>query len=187
MSRRLPTALLALFTVLALSPATIAHAQTTPTTPAVAAKANLIDLEDEVMCVVCGRPLSTSGGSAAEDERAFIQDLIAKGLDKSQIKEQMVAEYGKDALVKDDSPIAGAAPVIAAIVGAGSIALLLRRRRAGTRGDLAGAVAAGGPLPDPDGNPAAAAAALADEPVLAPTAPSAEDDARIDAELAERD
>jgi cytochrome c-type biogenesis protein CcmH/NrfF len=180
MTRSLLVALIAFATFL---PATGAQAQTTPaptsaSAPASASKANLIDLEDEVMCVICGRPLSTSGGAAADDERAFIQTLIDQGLDKRQIKEQMVREYGQDALVEDRSPIAGAAPIIAAVVGAVSIGVLLRRRRTGRRDELSGSDAAAGSA-GPGSDPDAAA-------THAPAKPTADDDARIDAELAER-
>ncbi len=129
--------------------------------PASQARANvdLVDLEDEVMCVVCERPLSTSGGEAADDQRALMQRLIDQGLTKEEVKDALVDEYGERVLVHDSSPLAGGGPIIAAVVGAGSIVLLLRRRRSG------GAVV---------------------EPPVAPEDPGADDDARIDAELAER-
>lgn len=141
------------------------------------AKVDLVDIEDEVMCVVCQRPLSTSGGTAADDQRDVIQGFIDEGLTKQQVKDRLVVEYGKAVLVNDKSPVAAAAPIVAAIVGAGSIVLLLRRRRSGlSRGE-------------PDEDRAAAELIPTDaeqgDP-LAPSPTSAADDARIDAELAER-
>ncbi|MDQ8047379.1 MAG: cytochrome c-type biogenesis protein CcmH [Solirubrobacteraceae bacterium] len=156
----------ALFFAAALGPAQKSDAQTLPKQPA---RASLTDIEDEVMCVVCGRPLSTSGGTAADDERAVIQSYIDRGLDKPQIKEQLVREFGKQVLVDNGSPIAGFAPIVAAVVGVLSIAALLRRRIVRQRGP--GDAEADGDAP---AGPA-------------PTAePTAADQARIDAELAER-
>ncbi|MEH3052816.1 MAG: cytochrome c-type biogenesis protein CcmH [Patulibacter minatonensis] len=139
--------------------------------PAALANVDPADLEDEVMCVVCGRPLSTSSGRAADDQRQVIQGFIDEGLSKDQIKARLVDEYGERVLVDDRSGIAAAAPWIAAIVGLTSIGLLLRSRR--QRGESPAPAPANAATPD-----APAAAAV---PVV-----SADDDARIDAELAER-
>ena len=146
-----------------------------PVAPAAfaAARVDQSDLEDEVMCVQCGRPLSTSSGSAADQERALIQGWIDQGLTKAQIKDRLVGEYGQRALVNDTSPVAAAAPWIAAIVGASSIVLLLRRRR---QRDLIAADAPASPGPTPaDHDPADAAPEI-----------SAADAARIEAELSDR-
>ncbi len=127
----------------------------------------MADIEDEVMCVQCGRPLATSSGSAADQERSLIQGWIDEGLTKAQIKDRLVAEYGERALVNDRSPIAASAPWLAALAGIASITLLLRHRR----------------QRDPaDGDRADGTGAAAPAPAV-----SAADDARIDAELAELD
>lgn len=147
--------------------------------PASQASANvdLADLEDEVMCVVCKRTLATSGGDAADDQREVMQGMIDRGLSKAEIKDELVREYGDQVLVDDGNPIAAAAPVLAALVGAGSIALLLRRRRSdrAPSGELEATSGAAPPTPGerPGTSPA-------------PAPLSAADDARIDAELAER-
>jgi cytochrome c-type biogenesis protein CcmH/NrfF len=96
---------------------------------ALAARADLTDLEDEVMCVQCKRPLSTSSGRAADDQRQLMQQWIDGGLTKPQVKARLVAEYGDRVLVDDRSTIAAAAPWLTALVGATSIGVLLRRRR----------------------------------------------------------
>lgn len=145
--------------------------------PASQARANvdLVDLEDEVMCVVCERPLATSGGEAAEEQRAVMQRMIDEGLTKEQIKARLVDEYGDRVLVQDDSPLTLAAPLLAAAVGAGSIIVLLRRRRRDDdTPDGDGPAAAGA------GEPPAGSAAAGDTPEL-----SATDAARLDAELAQ--
>jgi cytochrome c-type biogenesis protein CcmH len=64
--------------------------------PAVAQepRASLPDVEDEVMCTICGTLLAESDSPQAERERALIRRLISQGKDKDQIKDALVAEYG---------------------------------------------------------------------------------------------
>ena len=61
---------------------------------AAAPKATLPDIEDEVMCPICGTLLELSDSPQAEREVAFIRRRIAAGQTKSQIKDALVAEYG---------------------------------------------------------------------------------------------
>ena len=63
-----------------------------------AAQANLPDIEDEVMCTICGTLLAESDSPQAERERALIRRLIAEGQDKDEIKDALVAEYGERVL-----------------------------------------------------------------------------------------
>ena len=87
--RRAALVLVAL--ALALLPAT-AVARDCPRT-------SLGDIEDEVMCPVCGTPLGlASEAPQAQDERAFIQQLIDKCKSKDQVKQALVAEYGENVL-----------------------------------------------------------------------------------------
>jgi cytochrome c-type biogenesis protein CcmH len=67
-------------------------------TAAAPQRASLSDLEDEVMCLVCGTTLSVSDSPQADRERAFIRALIARGETKSQIKSALVAQYGQRVL-----------------------------------------------------------------------------------------
>jgi cytochrome c-type biogenesis protein CcmH len=57
-------------------------------------RASLPDVEDEVMCIVCGTLLAESEAPQADRERALIRKLIAQGETKDQIKNALVAEYG---------------------------------------------------------------------------------------------
>ncbi|MFZ9668590.1 MAG: cytochrome c-type biogenesis protein [Solirubrobacterales bacterium] len=66
--------------------------------PAAEARANLPQLEEEVMCPVCGTLLGLSRAPAAERQRAYIRSLIRKGQDEDQIKAALVAEYGPQVL-----------------------------------------------------------------------------------------
>ena len=104
---------------------------------AAAQQASLPDIEDEVMCPICGTTLELSDSPQAERERELIRGLIAEGKSKDEIKESLVAEYGEDVLAVPDSegfdltawviPALGIG--IAAIVVGLAIARLARRRR----------------------------------------------------------
>jgi cytochrome c-type biogenesis protein CcmH/NrfF len=53
------------------------------------------DIEDEVMCPVCGTPLGLASESPqAQRERAYIERLIAQCKSKDQVKRALVAEFG---------------------------------------------------------------------------------------------
>jgi cytochrome c-type biogenesis protein CcmH len=102
-------------------------------------KATLPDVEDEVMCPICGTALNLSASPQADRERAFIRREIAAGKTKDQIKDELVAQYGTRVLAEPPKSgfdlaawlVPGAAIVVAAI----AIAIGLRRwRRAGRGG-----------------------------------------------------
>jgi cytochrome c-type biogenesis protein CcmH len=57
-------------------------------------RATLPDIEDEVMCTICGTLLEESQSPQADRERALIRTLISQGKDKDQIKDALVAQYG---------------------------------------------------------------------------------------------
>ena len=108
--------------------------------PATAAEpqASLPELEDEVMCPVCGTPLGLSHSPAAERQRVFIRKLIAQGKDKEEIKDALVAEYGGQVLgLPENRGIdvwAYAVPVIGfglAVIGLLIAIITWRRRRPG--------------------------------------------------------
>jgi cytochrome c-type biogenesis protein CcmH len=115
-------------------------------TPGLAAaaepRASLTDIEDEVMCVVCGVPLELATESPqAIQERNLIRHLIAQGLTKDQIKDRLVAEYGDEVLATpSDSGFDLAAwlvPGAGIVVAAVAIAIGLRRWRSRGDGDSA--------------------------------------------------
>ena len=127
--------LLALAALVALLAPASAGAQAEP-----APRASLPDIEDEVMCTICGTALQLSDSPQAERERAFINRLIAEGKTKDEIKDALVDEYGAAVLAVPKGegfnltawilPIAG---VLTALV---LIGLAARRwRRAGARDD----------------------------------------------------
>lgn len=112
-----------------------------------AQEASLTDIEDEVMCPICGTLLELSEAPQAERQRDLIRRLIAQGRSKEEIKEALVAEYGEDVLATPgDSGFDLAAWVVpAAGFGAGVIVIalaLLRIRRRGGGDDVAGGAGA---------------------------------------------
>ena len=122
---------------------------------ATAANASLPDIEDEVMCTICGTTLQLSNSPQAERERVFINELIAQGKTKGQIKAELVDEYGPEVLaVPDDEGfdlIGGwVLPVVAVLVGAVLVALAARRWRLDQRRDEAEAPAPVRPDPSSD-------------------------------------
>lgn len=108
--------------------------------PAVAAgaepKTTLPDVEDEVMCVSCNVPLNIAESPQAYSQREYIRTLVDQGLSKGEIKDRLVAEYGKNVLAmpeRDDGiglaaylvPIA----VVLALVALAAVLLPRWRRR----------------------------------------------------------
>jgi cytochrome c-type biogenesis protein CcmH len=112
--------LLALVLLLALTAA--AEPQTT-----------LPDVEDEVMCVECRTALNVSTSPVADQERAFIRELIADGKTKAQIKAALVDAYGPDVLAEPESKgfdvTARLVPAALVAFAALGVALLARRWR----------------------------------------------------------
>jgi cytochrome c-type biogenesis protein CcmH len=86
--------------------ATLAIALTTATaapSPALAAvqpppQVGIADIEDEVMCPVCGTLLELADSPQARREKALVRRLIAEGKSKDQVKDELVAQYGDDVL-----------------------------------------------------------------------------------------
>ena len=89
------------------------------------------------MCPICGTTLELSDSPQAERERELIRGLIAEGLNKEEIKDALVAEYGEDVLAR--SGLRGLRPHRLGDPGAGDRD---RRRRRSARDREAGAPAA---------------------------------------------
>lgn len=134
MSARLPhTAAALILAVALLAP---------PGAGAAEAQATLPDIEDEVMCPICGTTLELSESPQADRERELIRGLIAEGDSKDEIKDALVLEYGDDVLAVPDSDgfdltawIVPALGIALGIAGVGlAIARLARRRDDGPAG-----------------------------------------------------
>ncbi len=101
---------------------------------AVEPQASLPQLEDEVMCPICGTLLGLSRAPAAERQRVYIRGLIKQGKDEDEIKDALVAEYGPQVLaLPDDEGInlyAYLVPVLGFILAAlGVLYSVIRWRR----------------------------------------------------------
>lgn len=79
------------------------------------------------MCVTCKIPLNIADNPQATRERDLIRGLIARGLDKQQIKAALVAEYGDDVLALPRSDGFGVTAYIVplALIGMLGVALTL--------------------------------------------------------------
>jgi cytochrome c-type biogenesis protein CcmH len=56
------------------------------------------DIEDEVMCPVCGTLLELAESPQAKREKVYVRRLIAEGKSRAEIKEELVAQYGENVL-----------------------------------------------------------------------------------------
>src|SRR5918912_478273 len=95
-------------------------------------RASLPAIESQVMCLVCGVPLSLAASPQASRERAFIGALIDRCKSTSQIKAALVSQYGPRVLaLPNDSGFNAAAyiaPVLILLLGAGAAAAAVRAR-----------------------------------------------------------
>jgi cytochrome c-type biogenesis protein CcmH len=120
--------------LLALTPAALA--QDCPQT-------SLGDIEDEVMCPVCGTPLGlATEAPQAQREREYIERLIEDCRSKDEIKQALVAQFGEGVLAlpgdegDDDlsDVLVYVIPALGILLAACGIAFaVMRWRRAGPR------------------------------------------------------
>lgn len=137
----------------------------TPPAALAAPQANLADIEDEVMCPICGTLLELAASPQAQRQRVLIRRMIAGGSSKAEIKEALVTQYGDEVLALPRGSgfdlTAYLVPAFAFVLAVLALALGVRRwRRAG-----------GPPGPGRSG----------------PSAPQGEDAERLDADLARYD
>ena len=64
----------------------------------VAPRASLLAIERQAMCVTCKVALDESEAPQANTEREYIQSLINRGEDETEIKRALVAQYGPTVL-----------------------------------------------------------------------------------------
>ena len=117
-------------------------------------RTSLTDVEDEVMCPVCGTALNTAGDAPlAQQQRRLIGQMVSRCRTKSQIKDALVAQYGEDVLAVPKQRGFGLTTYLvpALAFGAAATAVVVaalrwRRRRPGG-GPAAAAAAGAGPDP----------------------------------------
>jgi cytochrome c-type biogenesis protein CcmH/NrfF len=114
-------------------------------------RTSLADLEDEIMCPVCGTSLATAGDAPlAVQQRRLIDDLVERCRSKDQIKDALVAQYGESVLADPETDGFGITtwlvPGLGVIAGLAIAALAaVRWRRSRARRPLGGAAAAPSP------------------------------------------
>ena len=97
-------------------------------------KTSLADVEDEVMCPVCGVPLGlATEAPQANRERAFIQREVEACKSKQQIKNELVAQFGNRVLAlppqKGFNFVAYLVPALALLGGVAAVTMVALRRR----------------------------------------------------------
>jgi cytochrome c-type biogenesis protein CcmH len=110
--------------------------------PAVASeeRPTLAELERELICPTCHSTLELSDAPIADRMRAFIRERIAAGDTKSEIKAQLVSQFGEGVLAappkKGFNLLAWALPLAGGLAAILVLALALRRWSR-TRGEAA--------------------------------------------------
>jgi cytochrome c-type biogenesis protein CcmH/NrfF len=131
------TILAVVFSLGALAVPSVASAAEGPTT----LRRTLNEIEEEVMCPVCGTLLGLAESPQATREKAFVEKLVKEGKTKSEIKDELVAQYGNAVLAEPNgsgfSISAYVVPVVAFIVAALLLAAAVWKWRtsAGSRED----------------------------------------------------
>lgn len=96
---------------------------------------SVADLEDEVMCPICGTLLELSSSPQAQRERAFVARLVAEGGSKAEIKDALVAEYGQEVLAQPSGSgfelSAYVVPALGFLIAAVALAIGIWRWRRG--------------------------------------------------------
>jgi cytochrome c-type biogenesis protein CcmH len=109
--------------------------------PAPMRQVEISDIEDEVMCPICGTLLELADSPQARREKAFIAHLIAAGRSRAEIKDALVTEYGSEVLALPEGSgfdlSAYLVPAIAFVVALVALAIGVGRWR-GRGGDGTG-------------------------------------------------
>jgi cytochrome c-type biogenesis protein CcmH len=113
-------AALALAAALVVGAPAVAFAQSCPQT-------TLADIENEVMCPICGTPLAlATEAPQAQRQRAYIERQIADCRSKDEIKQALVAQFGESVLaLPGDGDEDGVGDVLVYVVPALGIVLAL--------------------------------------------------------------
>jgi cytochrome c-type biogenesis protein CcmH len=123
-----------------------------PVAALAAARASFTQIESDLMCIACHESLAVAQSPESFSEREFLRGLIAQGLTKQQIENQMVAQYSTAVLAKP--PASGFNLLIyvlpPVLVGIGVITLLITIPRWRRRSLLAASSLATAPPLDPD-------------------------------------
>ena len=105
-----------------------------PGAAAACPKTSVADIEDEVMCPVCGTPLAlATEAPQARRQREFILDLVERCRSKEQVKAALVAEFGENVLALPEDEgfdlAAYAVPALGFLLAGGALAAAAIRWR----------------------------------------------------------
>jgi cytochrome c-type biogenesis protein CcmH len=120
-------------------------------TPALAAapQTSINDVEDEVMCPICGTLLELAESPQAQRQRVLVKRLIAEGKSKEEIKDALVAQYGRQVLALPGGSgfdlSAYLVPAIAFLIAVVALAIGVRRWRRAAKSTGPGGMADDGP------------------------------------------
>lgn len=117
--------------LLLAAPAVGSAAQSAP-------KTTVNEIEAEVMCPVCGTLLELADSPQARREKVFVAKLVAAGKSRSEVKDALVAQYGKEVLATPEASgfdlSAYLVPILAILVAIVALAYsVVRWRRNGER------------------------------------------------------
>jgi cytochrome c-type biogenesis protein CcmH/NrfF len=91
------------------------------------------DIEDEVMCPICGTLLELADSPQAKREKVYVAKLVAAGKTKAEIKDALVAQYGPPVLALPKASgfdlSAYLVPIIAIVIAVIVLAFSLTRWR----------------------------------------------------------
>jgi cytochrome c-type biogenesis protein CcmH/NrfF len=110
-------------------------------------KTTVNDVEDEVMCPICGTLLELSDSPQARREKAYVARLVAEGRTKAEIKDALAGQYGPAVLALPEASgfdlSAYLVPVVGLLVAVCALAFAVARwRRDGDRSPPPGAATA---------------------------------------------
>jgi cytochrome c-type biogenesis protein CcmH/NrfF len=91
------------------------------------------DIEDEVMCPICGTLLELADSPQAKREKVYVAKLVDAGKTKAEIKDALVAQYGPSVLALPEGSgfnlSAYLVPIVATVVAAIILAFSVSRWR----------------------------------------------------------
>jgi cytochrome c-type biogenesis protein CcmH len=91
------------------------------------------DIEDEVMCPICGTLLELADSPQAKREKVYVARLIAAGKTKAEIKDALVVQYGRSVLALPKASgfdlSAYLVPILAIVIAAIVLAFSVARWR----------------------------------------------------------
>jgi cytochrome c-type biogenesis protein CcmH len=112
------------------------------------------ELESELVCPVCESTLDTSNAPVAIRMKEIIRQRIAQGRTKSEIKAELVAQFGTGVLATPPKEgfdlIAWVLPLLGLAIGAAAVGVLAWRWSRRGDDDDDGSARADGPPLDPD-------------------------------------